>query len=191
MDNFWYYFKNIESDIIQTLRYVEPDRENFATYSVEYAKIINVACAEIDNLMKTICEKLESIRPESERKPHGNIGQYKECLLNRFPNITEVMLYIPRGKYGIRPFYEWKDSKLSWWDAYQKLKHHKGETLASANLRNALFSVGALLILNLYWIRINSKDQYCLANKDSELFTSEYTQTVAFCSDNRDLPDFL
>ena len=188
MSEYWNYYTNIENDLFQTFRYVEPTRENFSTYSVEYAKIINVSGAEIDNIMKALCKA--AYDRNGEVKEAGNMGQYKECLLKYFPHIVDVMLHVPRGGYGIKPFDDWGKTKLFWWDEYQEIKHHRESNWKKASFKNALFTVGALKILNLYIKRFNNNSKYCLANTDGPVFNSEYTQTVHFLSDNKNLPDF-
>ena len=47
-DVFWDYYLSIEDDLYKTVGYVEPCEDNYDTYSQAYAKVINVACAEID-----------------------------------------------------------------------------------------------------------------------------------------------
>lgn len=188
---YWDYFVNIENDLINTIKYVEPVKENFNTYSVEFAKIINIACSEIDVLMKEICNKIEGKERFGKKSNNGNINEYKKIIIARFPNIVNSELIIPKGKFLITPFGSWEESKLSWWSDYQQIKHHRNSDYSLANLKNAIFSVGALKILNLYWLRMNNSNKKCLANKNSELFISKYTKDVMFLSDNVDLDDYI
>ena len=189
-DFFWDYYMSIESDLYKTIEYVEPCEENYSTYSQEYAKIINVACAEADVIFKEICMLIDS-----SYNPNGkneNIDVYKKTILGKFPQIEKTCLRIDRSKKDIYPFKGWADTgKLSWWKDYQKIKHERKEHYAKANLENAIFSVGALRILELYYLRMHSENKNELANKDGPFFKTRYTNAVLFLSDNVDLPDFI
>jgi hypothetical protein len=71
----WQYFLAIESDLTVTSRYVEFNRANFATYTIEFARLLLTACAEVDVLAKLLCKRLD---PQASP---GDIRQYREVLL--------------------------------------------------------------------------------------------------------------
>lgn len=190
VDFFWDYYISIESDLYKTVEYVEPCEENFTTYSQEYAKIINVACAEADVIFKELCMLIDpSYKPNGKNE---NIDTYRRIILEKFPQIEETWLRLDRSKIDIYPFRGWLDSgKLFWWKDYQKIKHERKDYYAKANLKNAIFSVGALRILELYYLRMHSKNKNRLANKNGPFFKTVYTNELLFLSDNIDLPDFI
>ena len=171
---FWDYYLGIEKDLYSTVEYVEPVEENYDVYS------------QFDVLFKEICKNLgESLKKE-------NIVEYKEIILRHYPKIQEVELQIIRGKVTIRPFENWENNdKLLWWSDYQKVKHYRSDNYRKANLRNAIYSVGALRVLELYIIRMNSENQIVLGNHDGPFFRSPYTMKLLFPSSNKDLPDFI
>ena len=53
---YWQHFLALEADFAATSRYVEFSKENFGTYSVEYAKLLLAICSDVDVLCKVICE---------------------------------------------------------------------------------------------------------------------------------------
>ena len=189
-DFFWNYYMSIEKDLYKTVEYVEPCIENFKTYSQEYAKIINVACAEADVIFKELCMLIDSTyKPDGKNE---NIDTYKKIILQRFPQIEETWLSLDRAKIDIYPFKDWsKTGKLSWWKDYQKIKHERKDYYVKANLENAIYSVGALRILELYYMRTHSASKNHLANKNGPFFRTIYTSEMLFLGNNSDLPDFV
>ena len=55
----WNYFLMLESDLDNTSRYIEPQgQEN--VYSFEFAKLLILACTEVESVFKAICFEIES-----------------------------------------------------------------------------------------------------------------------------------
>ena len=52
---YWKHYLNIEEDFIKTNRYVEVDKRNFQTFSVEYVKLLQLIGSEFDVVSKEIC----------------------------------------------------------------------------------------------------------------------------------------
>ena len=46
--NYWEYFRELEAEFLQTRKYVEFCKENNATFSIEYLKLYQAVCSEID-----------------------------------------------------------------------------------------------------------------------------------------------
>lgn len=57
---YWQHFLALEADFAVTSRYVEFSQQNFATFSIEYAKLLLAIGSEVDVLCKIICEKLDN-----------------------------------------------------------------------------------------------------------------------------------
>lgn len=57
---YWQVFIAIESDLERTTRYVEPNIDNYKTYSVAFAQLILSACSEIDVVSKLLCSQIDS-----------------------------------------------------------------------------------------------------------------------------------
>lgn len=60
----WNYFPTIEEDFIKTIPFVEPSKDNFDTYSTQYAKILLAAASETDTILKRLCKAID---PMGER----------------------------------------------------------------------------------------------------------------------------
>ena len=175
----WNYFLSIESDLENTSRYIEPSgQEN--VHSFEFAKIIILASTEVESVMKAICFELTN-----EEK--GNIGEYKQVILARFPKITTASVTISRLGKSISPFEGWDVGPLNWWDAYGLVKHKRGTEFDKANYSNAVISLSALYILIFYLAKICNIE---FEDTKSRYIDSNYTrQFIAFAAPEQ-LPDF-
>ena len=61
INGIWYYYLSIEDDLSNTSKYIEPDgQEN--VHSFEFAKLLILACTEIESVFKSICFEIEGSR---------------------------------------------------------------------------------------------------------------------------------
>jgi len=56
----WNYFLALESDLERVSRYIEFDKANFKTYSIELAHLLLAASSEVDVVAKTLCQRIDS-----------------------------------------------------------------------------------------------------------------------------------
>ena len=52
---YWNFFETLEDDFIETERYVSLDEDNFDTFSIEYNRLYQSVCSEIDVVAKYLC----------------------------------------------------------------------------------------------------------------------------------------
>ena len=52
--DYWGYYRELEQDFLATRKYVSFDILNFATYSMEYLKLFQAVCSEIDVVGKAM-----------------------------------------------------------------------------------------------------------------------------------------
>lgn len=175
----WNYFLSIESDLENTSRFIEPAGQE-EVHSFEFAKIIILASTEAESVMKAICFELTS-----EEK--GNIAEYKEVILNRFPKITTARVTISRLGKDILPFDGWDAGRLEWWDAYGLVKHKREAEFDKASYKNAVYSLSALYILIFYLAKICSID---FNNAKSEYIDSDYARQRFVLAPPKQLPDY-
>lgn len=71
LNNIWNYYLSLEQDISNTSRYIEPDGQE-DVHSFEFAKLLILACTEVESVFKAICLKI------SGEQPPADIGKYKE-----------------------------------------------------------------------------------------------------------------
>lgn len=175
----WNYYLSIENDLANTSRYIEPaGQEN--VYSFEFAKILILACMELESVFKQICFTIENTKT-------GDMGEYKRILLSKYPKIVNATVNVSRLGVDIQPYSEWGSSKLPWWSAYQEVKHNRGSCFTSATYRNALYAVAALYIAIFYLAKIKN---FSFNDLDSKYIYSEYAGQLIACKAPKELPDF-
>lgn len=59
--SYWNYFLELEKQLLSTRRYVAFDVANYKTYSMEYLKLIEAVCSEIDVVGKGIAHQIDPV----------------------------------------------------------------------------------------------------------------------------------
>lgn len=160
MDQFlfhWKYYLSLEEDLKKTDQYVEHCYENRIAFSNEFAKLILLACSEIDVICKLMCK---IYNPESNP---GNICEYAKIILVNSTVVNNEKIYL--ADFEICPWQNWNLEPYSspdWWKDYQDIKHNRSEHFRKANLENAISSMAGLYVL-LYGISIKS-DRFTARN---------------------------
>lgn len=148
----WNYLLSLEQDIIRLSNYIEFADKNFDTYSIELLKLNLAIGSEIDVVMKLLCK---SYFPE---KKFSTIKDYKLFINDNLTEIISETILIPRYDIVLRPFEEMGILEKGiyknpfWWENYNSMKHRRDLEYTKANLKNLIYSFGALVIINLYRI---------------------------------------
>ena len=180
LNNIWNYFLALESDLDGTSRYIEPaGQEN--VFSFEFAKLLILACTEVESVFKAICFEIE------KKQVSGNIGTYKHTVLSKYPKIVESCVHINRLGYDIKPFEGWDKGPLNWWDAYQLVKHSRRNYFKEATYINATKALSALYILIFYLSKTTKID---FPDSKSKYIESKYASPYLLCQPSKKLPDF-
>lgn len=182
LDGIWYYYLSLEQDLANTSRYIEPAGQENA-YSFEFAKLLILSCTEVESVFKMICREIEGTDVK------GDIGEYKRVILGEFPKIVDAVVTIIRWGKSIKPFEEWSTGKLTWWDAYQNVKHYRGDFFSAATYKNAATALAALYILIFYLAKICKLD---IRHRDdiNQYIASDYTIQLLCERPEHELPDF-
>tara|TARA_R110002049_G_scaffold55193_1_gene153337 strand:- start:110 stop:697 length:588 start_codon:yes stop_codon:yes gene_type:complete len=154
----WNYFLALEKDFELLSRYIEFSEENNNTFSIELARIIMSSSQEVDVIMKNICALLGKNNAE-------NINHYRTVIKENLSDLINIEVFISR--FGMRsiPWLNWNEENKNpiWWKANNKIKHERTNHFQKANLKNAFNALGALLIVNLYFYKLEKENKY---NKD-------------------------
>lgn len=168
LTKYWNYYISIENDLIGIERYVTFDKRNFSTFSIEFIKLYQNICSEIDAVCKLITI--------------GNdMSEYKKFLLtdsfySKIKNESVKIILLTNSDIFLKPFSELNEQAgLEWWGNYNSIKHNrvKNDNFIKANLKNVLNALAALYILELYFYQHNfykNNDDYSVPNKKSKLF---------------------
>ena len=191
--NFWSYYLELERQFIETKRYVEFSSDNDKTYSVEYLKLYQAICSEIDAVGKEIAtDVVTGFNVDS----NTNIKKWGYNLQKVFGDIKndEVIFY---DTYTVKPFKNWEyekyDKKLPngkigkdlrvvgqkktiiWWRNYNEIKHQRiglvsgKKNFQLANQKNVVLSLAALFLLE--WRYLNHINTIGENIESSQLFS--------------------
>ncbi len=179
--SFWSYYLELEQQFIETKRYVEFSSCNNKTYSIEYLKLYQAICSEIDVVGKEIAS---DVVPGFKVDKNTNIKKWGYNFQKVFGSIkdSEVCFY---ELYDVKPFSNWeyeeetskkgnkylrivgKKNPIVWWHNYNTVKHQRiglvsGEkNFYLANQENVVLSLAALFLLEwtyMNYININDED---------------------------------
>ena len=145
------YFSCIEDDLIVLSRWIEFSSHNESVYSLELARLLMTAAAEVDVVAKALCAAIKK-----ERRAES-INVYQEILIEAFPMLPNSTVDMPRFGMSFQPWANWTNSKAppDWWQGNNKVKHQRHTHFDRASLKNVLNSVAGLLVLLLL---LHSKD---------------------------------
>ena len=156
INKYWRYYLLLEEKFIDTLNYVELAKENFSTYSVEYAHQLLTVGSELDTFFKIYCGFNLNNRK--------NIVDYTQYIMSDYPQITTQGVGIYNTEITLTPYEEWSHwntrsgNLLSWWDAYNLIKHNRQENITKASMENVVTALGALNIIEMKYLQIITKD---------------------------------
>lgn len=179
--SYWKYYLELEQSFLETERYVSFDKRNYKAFSVEYVKLLQVICSEIDVVAKEIAKYNDS--NFNVRK--SNISKWCYELMILFPNVSNQIVMFNDNK--LQPwksikYVKYKDAKGNtrfklddkhkspeWWKAYNKVKHQRTTIVknepnyVNANLKNVTDALAALYIIEVMMLNElgkNNKQSY-------------------------------
>ncbi|MEA5050755.1 MAG: hypothetical protein VB021_04695 [Oscillospiraceae bacterium] len=180
LSGIWNYYLSLERDLANTSRYIEPVGQE-CVHSFEFTKLIILACTEVESVFKWLCAEIDGTRG------CGNIADYKQVILGKYPRIVDASVTISRLGRSITPFEKWDSEKLSWWDAYTQVKHNRGKNFGDASYINAVLSLSGLYILIFYLAKTANLE---FSDYKADYIDSQYAHPAIFCAPNKQLPDF-
>ncbi len=148
----WNYLLSLEQDIKRLSNFIEFSEENYKVYSIELLKLNLAIGSEIDVVLKLLCK---SYFPE---RNYESIKDYKIFINKYLSEIIPETICIPRYDIELCPLQEIgiligdKYESPFWWKNYNSIKHRRDLEYGKANLKNLIYSFGALAIINLYRI---------------------------------------
>jgi hypothetical protein len=140
----WNFFLAMEEDLERLSRFIDFSGNDDA-FSIEIARSFLGSCSEVDVVLKQLCKV---INPASTA---GNINAYFNEISVAFPNFKTFEVTIPRLGITLQPWVNWDvEQPPFWWQAHNKVKHHRHDHFEKANLKNCINSIAALYVAVLY-----------------------------------------
>ncbi|HEY4195275.1 MAG TPA: hypothetical protein VGM63_07055 [Mucilaginibacter sp.] len=134
----------LEKDLISLFEYIEPTDANLSTYSYRIYELLLRAATEFELNCKYIL-----IANNYNSQGHTNITDYFK--INAATRLNEYRLFINiwgNGKKEFRPLSDWTNGHaLTWYQAYNSVKHNRKNEFARASLNNLILAVGSVFSL--------------------------------------------
>lgn len=120
---------------------VEPDKNNFKTFGNTIRNILILACTEFDSLMKLILKENKIEKANDRYNTNDFVLLLNPLKLRDYSlslkNINEINVISPFSKWNKKS----PTKSLSWYDAYNGIKHDRINNFEQANLSNALNAI--------------------------------------------------
>lgn len=169
---YWEYYLDLEEQLLATRRFVAFDEKNEKTFSMEYLKLYQAVCSEIDVVGK---EMAFFANPNFQTKD-TNIKKWGYEIQQKFPSLKDSLVIFNDLK-TIQPFKDWEyeisiskqgrknikiknDKKtIQWWKHYNDVKHKRVGLLEEennfylANQKNLVEAFSALYLLETVYIK--------------------------------------
>lgn len=166
-------YQNIQNSLDELFNYIEPSLINFPSFGHKIRELLILSCTEVEYLLlKMLVDN-----------GYSSKSMYKTCdfvkckdilKLNSFE--VELTQYPKIGTF--KPFAHWCESQptksIPWYNAYNAVKHNRGDNINEANMKHLLDAVAAIHILleSQYGNRIFNKWQ-SLTEDRSMFFTTK------------------
>ena len=132
-------------EVFQT---IEPSCENQEAYGLKIRHLLLLACTEIESAWIGIL-KANAYQKKPNYTTHDYVRLMPVMKLERW--CFELRPYKRRFPDEIRPFGTWSFARptksLSWYDAYNSVKHDRDHNFEKASLLNAIFASAGLLAM--------------------------------------------
>lgn len=145
------YFENLCRSIVSDIfYYIEPVCANLDVYGHKIREVLILACTEVEYLFRQFMDE----NKYSDKSRNYTTNDYVKCkdIFRLHEYVVELEFYPDLGYF--KPFYGWKDSEptqptqsLTWYDAYNGVKHNRGRNFKQASLRQLIESTAAIHIL--------------------------------------------
>ena len=143
---YWRYYIHLETLLIKTFDFVALTRNNYPTYSNQYASILQLTGSELDSFFKYY------INPKGR-----NIKDYMQSFVKKHPELIEQEVEILDSDIILKPFEKCEgvlcDTPMFWWKAFTDIKHNRVKNFLKANLCNCLNALAALYMIECQCIR--------------------------------------
>lgn len=195
-DNYWEYYLSLEKQFIETKRYVEIDLSvNGETYSLEYLKLFQAVCSEIDVVGKALASLSDPSFVNNRKVP---INKWWYSVSKKYPNLKEMVYTEKRKGDRVAPWENYSVEKKktkkrfnfvlsgkaktpSWWSAYNSVKHHRIDerrgisNYEKANLKNLFNALTALYSLEVCLLEstFDLTNEQLSHDKNSVIFTDK------------------
>lgn len=196
MNFFWPVYKAIEDGFIDIAKTILIDDHQISVYSSKIGDLIIRCAIEIESISKELYKEVDgNMHPLDSFGNERSLYFDTDCLKlledkwkisSKEITIVNPNIYFSESKNRtIRPLhkaYKRGTSGSKWKIAYQAIKHNRVESIIKyATIKNLLYALGALYILNMYYKDESIKLGYVYGNTfddDSRFGSDVFSSTV-------------
>lgn len=162
---YWPVYKNLENEFLELANFIHIDDDQLGIYSMHIADLIVRCVVEIEAISKELYKSLGgNMSPIDKDGKKRDLYFDTDCLYlleqhwklsKKEISVSAATIYFAKPENTIisplHKAYKRGSSGSNWEKAYQAVKHNRKESLKMATIKNLLYAMGALYILNLYY----------------------------------------
>ncbi len=109
----WNYLLSLDSDLYEISRFVEINKDNYKTYSLEFTRLFLAACSEIDVVAKLFCERIQpgGLKKIQGKRGFPNMNDYCKIITGNNRNLHKMEINLPRYEINLFPWSEFESQK--------------------------------------------------------------------------------
>lgn len=104
LKSYWEYYLELEEQFLSTKRFIAFDKANQGAFSIEYLKLYQAVCSEIDVVGKEIAA---FANPNFKIDEHTNIKKWGYEVQRKYPFLKDSCV-IFNDSESIQPFKDWE-----------------------------------------------------------------------------------
>lgn len=161
--SYWRYYCELEQEMLQTRRFVDFNKENFKAYSLEYLKLYQAVCGEIDAFLKLLAKEQNTnfnTKKADIQKCWYEVQNWFQTVAIKTVSFCKEYDLEPWAGYAVTRSYStnhrlvYSGTAPDWWKAYTSIKHARAvlgddgnPNYIKANLKNVSNAFAALYVL--------------------------------------------
>jgi len=198
---FWPIYQKIENEFKDLSYFISIDNNQLDVYSIKIADLILRTVSESECIAKELCKKnnIEFKNSDGAISDKVIFQEYIEKLDSVY-NMKKKLVSFEFNNSShdtftekLMPFNMQSDesddkseSALSWYESYNNIRHDRIAHLPEANLKNLIYAMSALFLLNIYYLdevfySIKDDNLDMILNKIdsfSDVFSIDYSVTI-------------
>lgn len=139
-------YYNIVDMLNDLFKIIEPTQKNLRSYGHKIREILILACTEVEYLLLQFLKDNDY----KDKRVYSTID-YVKALKPLKIDEYRINLKMHPSLDTLTPFFGWSENKptqsLTWYDAYNAVKHDRGGNFENASLEAVINAVGAIHIL--------------------------------------------
>ena len=136
----------IQERFFATFRYVDLHPRNASVFSYEYASLLRDIGSVFSSALESLVREVSS-----DTRDRYDIMDYRRFLVNEVQNIENVSveLQVDVERNILTPFHGISDpsKRISWWDAYNSVKHSDIHRFEDGCLSNVLYGFASIAVI--------------------------------------------